>query len=791
MDGAPGDHQRKSRHSGFSSWLRGRSDDELAVLLSARPDLLAPVPADSGVLASRAVGRRSLERALDGLDRFALQVSGALASATTPVTTAGLGEALRVPREPLQRCIDTLCARALAWSDDGTLRPAPGLSTAIGEAPGPGGADRAMPEPPPLDIKQNGPGMVDQTAAGAAMETVRGVADLLGRWAAGPPPVLRAGGVGIRQLRRTATVLDVPVPVAALYAETARAAGLLAASGWADGDWLPTGRYDAWRESGPAEQWAALAAAWLSMTRVPALTGQRDDRGRLLNALGGGLDRMEAPAVRAAVLRQLAGARGSVEPRSLLRRLAWLLPRRQGPVFTLLVEATLREAAMLGVTGLGALPAHGRALTAPAAAGAAAPHTAAARAGPAGAARAEPAGAAGSATSPAAAAAAALAELLPEPVDHVLLQADLTAVAPGPLVPELETEFALMATVESTGGATVYRFSAPSVRRALDAGRTGGDLLAFLERSSATPVPQPLRYLVEDLARRHGRVRVGTASAYVRCDDPSVVAEIAADQRTARLRLRRLAPTVLASSSGRDVLLETLRELGYAPAAESDDGTVEVSAPAAHRARTPAGFAAWSGVSRGPRAPAGPGDEMVRTAISELRAGDEAASAVRHQGASFTAVDGHAGPASAGGVAGILADGTDGRADGTDRRAQDRERVLALISALTAAAAARERVWVGYVDSTGVARSRILKPERVEGGYVTAYDAARAVVRRLALHRITGVALLEPAPEEHPPATPEHAPPPANHAPAPEEHAPATPEHAPATPPLNDPGGAR
>jgi predicted DNA-binding transcriptional regulator YafY len=66
-----------------------------------------------------------------------------------------------------------------------------------------------------------------------------------------------------------------------------------------------------------------------------------------------------------------------------------------------------------------------------------------------------------------------------------------------------------------------------------------------------------------------------------------------------------------------------------------------------------------------------------------------------------------------------------------------------MVSTLAGAAAMRERVWIGYVDSAGVARSRIFEPERVEGGYLTAYDATRAAVHRLALHRITGVALLE------------------------------------------------
>ena len=130
------------------------------------------------------------------------------------------------------------------------------------------------------------------------------------------------------------------------------------------------------------------------------------------------------------------------------------------------------------------------------------------------------------------AAADALDAALPPPVDHVLLQADLTAVAPGPLTPDLDRELTLAADVESRGGATVFRFTPDSVRRALDAGRTGDDLITWLERASSTPVPQPLRYLVQDTARRYGRIRIGTASCYVRADDESALAELLADRRS-------------------------------------------------------------------------------------------------------------------------------------------------------------------------------------------------------------------------------------------------------------------
>ena len=73
----------------------------------------------------------------------------------------------------------------------------------------------------------------------------------------------------------------------------------------------------------------------------------------------------------------------------------------------------------------------------------------------------------------------AMAKVLPEPIDHFLLQADLTVIVPGPLERELGEQLAAVATVESAGAAMVYRISEPSIRRALDTGRTAGELHAL------------------------------------------------------------------------------------------------------------------------------------------------------------------------------------------------------------------------------------------------------------------------------------------------------------------------
>ena len=150
---------------------------------------------------------------------------------------------------------------------------------------------------------------------------------------------------------------------------------------------------------------------------------------------------------------------------------------------------------------------------------------------------------------------------LPPSVDHVLLQADLTAIAPGPLDGALGRFMRLVSDVESRGGATVLRLSAESVRRALDTGWTADEVLDTLRESSRTPVPQPLDYLVRDVARRHGQTRVGGATAYIRSDDEAVLAALLGDRALNKAVLRRIAPTVLVSQSDPATLVELLLSL--------------------------------------------------------------------------------------------------------------------------------------------------------------------------------------------------------------------------------------
>ncbi|MFI1205180.1 helicase-associated domain-containing protein [Streptomyces sp. NPDC020883] len=614
-----------------------------------------------------------------------------------------------------------------------------------------GRAHRA-PEPAPPALAPTtarDPQLVDKAAAGQAFTALATVEELLKEWDLGGPPVLRAGGLSIRDLKRTAVALDTAEPLAAFWLELAYAAGLIASDGEADERYAATPAAEDWLQLPDHERWAALVAAWLPATRTPGVVGTADPKGRALAALGPHLDRSPAPEVRHRVLTLLATLPPgtSVPEPALLARLRWERPLRaaapagrspaspspvpssspaddpDAPTATddlrsRLAQWTLAEAELLGVTGRAALAAHGRALigTDP---NAAPPSTAPAPEAPGPEAPGPTPLTPAEATASAARAAALLAPLLPEPLDHVLLQADLTAVAPGPLRRPLAEALDVLADVESKGGATVYRFTPASVRRALDAGRSAAELQEFLTTHSRTPVPQPLAYLVDDVARKHGRLRIGAATAYVRCDDDALLSEILADRRAAALRLRRLAPTVLAAQSSPDQLLDGLRAMGYAPAAESAAGDVLVARADSYRtpprtAPTPV-----------PDGPPPPDRTLLEAAVRAIRAGDLAATAERKPTAT---------PARPSTPA--------LRADSPAPGALPRTTSAETLATMQAAVLTGSPVWIGYVNADGAASQRVIAPVRVEGGYVTAYDHTSDEVRTYPLHRITGVAEL-------------------------------------------------
>jgi hypothetical protein len=507
---------------------------------------------------------------------------------------------------------------------------------------------------------------INDTGAHAALDFVRLVETLLEAWSIEPPSQLRGGGLAIRDLAGAKDLLRVSEHLTALVIEVAFASGLLGAD-TSDG-WLPTTSYDRWLSIDDASRWAVLAQSWRDMARAAHVVG--GDGADRINALTSAVERGFINPLRISLLDIYVGLPdGTTTSAAILTdHLDWHRPRRLSMVRAAAVSAVLDEAAALGITALGALTSFGKAISL--------------------------------GQDPV----KVLGALLPDPVDHIIVQADLTALAPGRLPANQRRTMAVLADVESTGAATTYRFTENSIRRALDQGQAANDIIEFLAGLSRTPLPQPLTYMVEDVARKHGVLRVGVASIYLRCDDEQLIATVQADRRLASLKFRQLAPGIVVSSSPADIVLEKLRDCGYAPVAESAEGTVLIHRPDTKRTSV-----------KSPPSPVtvtGPSSRLVTAAVKALRAGER--------------VDASK-PATTNGP---------------------RTTTSQTLTLLNDALARGKEVWIGYADKGGMTSERIVEPLTITGGFLTAFDVRTNEVRTFTIARITGAELAENVDEE-------------------------------------------
>lgn len=708
--------------------LTALSDAELASLLAARPDLIAPPSPSLTSLAARAGARPSVERALADLDAPALDAARAvlvMGSRDPAALAAALGadeEAVAARLEQLTRlCLLTAAGPVVGLVE--ALRPAPaaasapgsgaspapasgagapgaaalgaGPASAIGAGPasaigaGPASATGAdtgpalpapsrAPDPAELDV-QDAAAVADQCAR-AAEELVRLTSALLAEWGREGAPILRSGGVGARALARTAQALDLAPAATATLIELTASAGLLGLD--AEGEaWVPARPAADWARAELPERWARLAAAWAGSARTPWLVGTRSDDGSLRPVLG---DDVEAPWARRLrrrilMLLETLPEGAAATPTWVRAALTHARPRRPVPAGA--VTAVLAEAELLGATGGGSLTRPGRVLA-----------LSLTRASD------EPPARAQADAALLEALEAALARDLPTPVETLLVQSDLTAVVPGRPAPVLAELLERSSAVESRGGALTVRFTAESVRGALDAGLSADELVEALERFTPGPLPSTLTVLIDDVARRHGAVRVRGVSSLLRAPDPAVAAGLIANARLRDLELAEAAPGVLASTAPPGRVLRELREAGLAPVLEDAGGRLLLAPGAAGGARRGAPPESHRPGTGGPVRRRRPTAGDLAAHVGRMRAGER-----ERAGA----------PA-----------------------ATDPVHVLAL---LRQARAARTRLRLRLAAGDGGVQERTVRVLAVESGRARLADLDRETELTAALHRIVSV----------------------------------------------------
>lgn len=172
--------------------------------------------------------------------------------------------------------------------------------------------------------------------------------------------------------------------------------------------------------------------------------------------------------------------------------------------------------------------------------------------------------------------ASALVAHLPPEIDRIYLQADLSAIAPGPLAPNLDLRLRTIAVRESRAQASTYRFTAESVEGGMTEGETAESITAFLSELSLTGIPQPLAYLIESTAARHGLVRVRTDDTRTRVEsaDAGLLAAIEVDQALRPLGLLREGAH-LTSRVARDAVYWSLVDARYPVVAVDNVGALQ------------------------------------------------------------------------------------------------------------------------------------------------------------------------------------------------------------------------
>jgi hypothetical protein len=730
----------------FADYLRGLDDAALLRLFTHRADLITPVPPDVASLAVRATSAPSLARSIDSLNAWQFQVLEACAVASEPFTEKVIAT---LTDKPAIFVIPGLIERGLIYqSDDGlrmptTLRELLGNEVAqlgphsmaklnlkkLSEAPA--SAKKildAMAWGPPrgtvADIKKPGAGVqwcleegflipfsqtivvmprevaialrggkvhkeqrvntpeasysfavkdrksINNAAIANVTTFLRWVEEVLNFWAQDPPTALRSGGLGVRDLKTLALHIGVDESCAAFVAELCYISALLTID--PDDRILPTANFDIWLTQRPSDKWLTLTSAWLSTSRVSGLVGNADSKS--VAPLGPELDRVNAASVRSLVLSLLKEHReGALTSDSMVAIASWHRPsKRIGGIHPSHILYALREAEWLGVTGQGVISDYGVALLEN----------------------------------------ESLEKIdsdLPEEVDHILIQSDNTAIAPGPLAQEIAQEMALLADVESRGGATVFRFTDSTIRRALDHGKTGDDITKFLKATSKTPMPQPLEYLIADVAKKHGKLRVGSSTSFIRCEDQSVIVAILSDKKLDGMGFRRISPEVLISDLEVDDAVNVLRNAGYLPAVEDSKGVL-LSGARIMRSQSKA---------RPPRIVGeieSPTEFVLEGAVRALRAGEKSS----HRQSTLRNIS--------------------SSALGELPRSSANETLELLAHHLEHSA--DKSLSIGYADNNGLISHRIIDPLKLSAGTLLARDHATGEITTFRIARITGVASL-------------------------------------------------
>lgn len=625
----------------FAAWLRELPDADFAAFCRARRDLMRTDLPRLRDVAAAAGSRTAVATGLESLDTAALQAVHRAACATR-VDPAVPASTLATAPE----VVETLKTRGLLWpvgdrayrthAETMSLLP---TSAAELRTP-PDWVAATAPADPADHTRPVSEAIAANAEAAAASATVSGVLSAVDAFTSHEVSQLTSGGAGKRDMQVIARALGASFADAVMLTELAAAAGLLGIGGTElDPRWLPTAAFDTVLAAERSEVYAMLLQTWLTgaVDTTHVLAGRTERRDRLQSlAASAGLHRKAAyasfpqsqpplPHARYALLHTLAeltvnsadGGDGdndngagdadahlAVPDELLISHIQWrhpLLAAASTATLTRLIE----EAALLGLLCTPLADGHAHALT---------------RLGQILATHLSEAMDTARAVTGFDITAVSVPESIPARVDGILpelqtrvvVQSDLTAIATGPLAPQVHAVLTELAEVDARGQGTVYRFTETTISDALKSGLRADDITARLrEVTGQDTLPQPLEFLITETAGRLGRIQIAAARSVIVVDDEAELAAMLADSALVPAGLTRLSATVAVSNVSRERLAMLLEAAEYQTMAAAPENPAPPRA--ASLTRRPAT------TRRTTRVP----DSRLSSYISSLRAGSE------------------------------------------------------------------------------------------------------------------------------------------------------------------------
>ena len=365
---------------------------------------------------------------------------------------------------------------------------------------------------------------------------------ILGYLRTNPAPALQSGGMGVKAVRAVGKALDIPGPTVGLLVALAIELGLIGQSSLGSSgrgrnrrhvlEWRPAAAAQGWASAPPGERWQQLVAAWLSSVHIPLgdKPVERYDFGTpfIGHALLTGL-----------LIRHM----GDIPPGRATDRAAlagWLAFR-----YASLLEFDVAAQLIAQATVLGLIDhADHVALT---------PLTRHLLAGD------------------------DLSDVVAGGTAVFVVQADHTVIAPPDLAADVALQLGTIASLESHSGARVYRIDDQSLLSAFDAGLDADEVVDFLAAHSSARVPDVVERVIRDAFARHGRLRVGSTSTWLACDDPALLSQAVAVRGA---KLTAVSPTAAVSDQPRAKVMGALRAAGVAAVdvttSDNEEGPPEV-----------------------------------------------------------------------------------------------------------------------------------------------------------------------------------------------------------------------